>query len=315
MAVGAVGVVALVVLGPPSGEPTPPRYDPAVAAVVAAARQSPVVLIGEYHGSVPEHAFLRRLAGDPALREVVDDVVVEFGNARFQRDVDRYVAGRPVDERRLQRAWLETTQGPVWSAPVYAAFFRAVREQNRRFPPARRLRVLLADPPYDPARARAVDPDLLILQRSPFAASLIQRQVLARGRRALVIIGAGHVLRRPRSHPTLTNLLERRSRCEPDPLAVAAGLNWCDDLTRYAAARTYVIAPDPGGVDVGAPAAVPRPAVATVAGTSLGGRPLADVLGEAGDEGEEGDDGDAAWTVEQAIDGLLVLGSASSGSG
>ena len=277
------------------------RFRPAVEAVVSAAKNDRVVLLGEIHQWPEEHRFFRQLVADSALRDVVDDVVVEFGNARFQPIVDAYIRGDPVDRDQLSRAWADTTQGTVWLAPDYAAFFQAIREQNRRHSPERQLRVVLGDPPIrrrDPATL-----DFWVLQREIHFAYVVQREVIARGRRALVIAGVGHVLRLPAPHPTLANLLEGRVACSPDPAAVAAGINWCDDLERFPPVRVHVVVPHIG-FD-GLPdlerklESESRPSIGSIEGTWLGELPLATVLAESGERSPQ--------TLADAADEYLLV--------
>lgn len=279
----------------------PARFQPAVPAIAAAARERPVVVIGELHGWSAEHRFLRRLVGSAALRAVIDDVVVEFGNARFQPVMDAYIKGEPVDPQRLRRAWLNTTQGSVWSAPDYEAFFRAIRDQNRRMPPARRLRVLLGDPPYDPRRA--VSHDFWLMQRDIHFAQVIHRNVLSKGRRALVIAGIGHVLRDPEPHPTLTNLLEGTVRCETDPASIRAGIDWCDELRSHPPTPVFVLVPHLGGNAGLLPQSRDRPAIARLKGTELGARPAS--LAQPGDDRPAADA--ATHLLEDVADAYLVL--------
>jgi hypothetical protein len=82
---------------------------------------------------------------------VVDDIVVEFGNARCQDTTDRFIAGQPVADPELRAVWRNTTQSPrrTWDAPVYEQFYRTVRAVNWARPTDRQIRVLLGDPPID----------------------------------------------------------------------------------------------------------------------------------------------------------------------
>ena len=247
LALGCVLVLAalglLVALAKDEGRR--PSEEPLAQAITSAARSHRVVLIGEIHGWSAEHRLLRELVTSSESSAVVDDIVVEFGNARYQGLVDAYVSGADVTEAEVSRAWLETTQGAVWSDPDYAAFFRAVREHNLRSP-ANRLRVVLGDPPLPRAGPRPGEEDFWILQRDAHLAYLIQREVLSRGRRALVVAGAGHVLRHASGVPTLTNLLEGRGTCATDPRSIAVGIDWCDDLRRYRpVSSVYVVVPAP----------------------------------------------------------------------
>jgi len=64
-----------------------------------------LVGIGESHGLQNHHDALQLLLMDPRLPEVVDDIVVEFGNARYQDTMDRFIAGRPVADADLRAVW------------------------------------------------------------------------------------------------------------------------------------------------------------------------------------------------------------------
>ena len=191
---------------PPPSAPARERGVAAADAVVEAFRDHEVVAIGEYHGSAAEHEFLRDLLGDPRLTDVLDDVAVEFGSARHQRTIDRYVAGEKVSEADLALVWTDTTQqSGVWDDPVYRQFFDRVREVNGARSPQERIRVLLGDPPIDwraitaTASCNDAEPSCLdywILGRDEHFASVVQAAI-DDGRRVLVVAGAGHVLRNP----------------------------------------------------------------------------------------------------------------------
>src|SRR5215218_6096489 len=72
-----------------------------------AAREGLAALV-EVHWLEQQHRLLRELLRDPWFVERVDNVVVEFGNARLQELVDGYVAGGDVAESDLRRVWTET---------------------------------------------------------------------------------------------------------------------------------------------------------------------------------------------------------------
>jgi hypothetical protein len=102
------------------------------------------------------------------------------------------------------------TPTPVWDRPMYDEMFRAVRDVNRSLPPERRLRVLLGDPPIDWREIRTADDYRpWLMQRDSHPAELIQREVLAKGRRALVVYGDGHLqARSERPGRSLVGILE-----------------------------------------------------------------------------------------------------------
>jgi hypothetical protein len=158
------------------------------------------------------------------------------------------------------------------------------------FGPSRRLRVLLGDPPIGSRDLDRAALDLWILQRDTHFAYVVQREVIARKRRALVIAGVGHVLRRPAPHPTLANLLEGRVVCSPDPVAVTAGISWCDDLARFPPLSVHVVVPDiafPNRPELERRLeGQPRPSIGSIEGTWLADLTLAGgwTLGDAADE-------------------------------
>ena len=141
---------------------------------------------------------------------------MEFGNARFQPLMDRYISGGDVAESDLRHVWRDTTQfSGVWDRPIYGDFFRAVRDVNASLPPARKLRVLLGDPPVDWELVRRIDEGPAsgrvgmvringiwiekakeaTLDRDAHAAQVVMRDVVARHRRALLVFGDGHLRR------------------------------------------------------------------------------------------------------------------------
>ena len=166
-----------------------------VDGIIDAFKTHDVVALGEgEHGNEQGAAFRAKLYRDPRFQAVVNDIVVESGNGRYQAMMDRYIAGETVPEKELRRAWLETTQPTdVWDRDIYADMFRTIREINQKLPKEKQLRVLLGDTPYpsDPANPRART------QRSDtFPAELIEHEVIAKKRKALIVYGEMHFLRR-----------------------------------------------------------------------------------------------------------------------
>ena len=188
------------------------RIDP-ISTILDAFTTHPVVALGEgAHGNEQGHAFRLALYRDPRFAAVVNDIVVESGSARYQDFMDRWVQGESVPETELLRAVRENTvtPTPAWDRPMYEEMFRAVRDLNRSLPPERRLRILLGDPPIDWREVRTADDYRgWLMQRDAHPAALIQREVLAKGRRALVVYGDGHFqARTERPGRSLVGILE-----------------------------------------------------------------------------------------------------------
>ena len=171
-----------------------------VDGIMDAFKTHDVVALGEGdHGNEQGAAFRAKLYRDPRFQAVVNDIVVESGNGRYQAMMDRYIAGETVPEKELRMAWLETTQPTdVWDRDIYADMFRTIREINQKLPKEKQLRVLLGDTPYpsDPA-----NPGARKGRSDTFPAELIEREVIAKKRKALIVYGQMHYLRRQADPP------------------------------------------------------------------------------------------------------------------
>jgi hypothetical protein len=68
-----------------------------ITGILDAFQSHNVVALGEgLHGNAQGHAFRLALIRDPRFPTIVDDIVVEFGNARYQALMDRFVQGEEV---------------------------------------------------------------------------------------------------------------------------------------------------------------------------------------------------------------------------
>jgi hypothetical protein len=183
----------------------------AITTILDAFRTHPVVGLEEEHTDEGSHAFRLSLIRDPRFPVVVNDILVEFGNSRYQDIVDRVIGGEPVADENLKKVWQNTTQAhTIWDRPIYEDFYRAVRAINATLPPERRLRVLLGDPPFDWDAVRTAD-DLRkrSVARSKHPADILVREVLAKRRRALVIYGALHLWKQNLQGPNLIEHVEK----------------------------------------------------------------------------------------------------------
>jgi hypothetical protein len=182
----------------------------AVTGILDAFKSYPVVALGEMHGSEQGHAFHLALLRDPRFAATVDDILVEFGSGRYQDLIDSFVTGEDVSEESLRHVWQDTTvPGPVWDAPIYADFFRAVRSVNRALPANHRLRVLLGDAPIDWDQVKtAGDLRTWGLRKDDYAGNLV-RAAVAEHHRVLVIYGDGHLQGRGFPMRSLMNVMEQ----------------------------------------------------------------------------------------------------------
>jgi len=166
------------------------------------------------------------LVRHPRFAGLVDDDVVEFGNARYQDIADRHVAGDPVPRDQLRQIWENTTiVTGVWTAPMYEGFLAEIRTLNASLPPDKQIRIVLGDPRIDWSVVRGpADEDMNDWRDAHFAWA-VEEHVMKRGRRALLWIGGAHISRQVLFPNSLIHLLDRRF---PSQTLVALAIDWPD---------------------------------------------------------------------------------------
>lgn len=172
-----------------------------------------VILFGEQHDAKLNFEFRMALLRSPKFADVVQDIVIESGNSSYQGLLDDFILKlRDVPIRDLQQVWRNTTTPTgVWDPPMYEEFVRAVREVNASRSPERRIRLLAGDPPIDwSAVTTGVELRPFLARRDTTPFEVIEREVIGKGRKALVIYGSVHLLKGTRM-PTLASLLDERS--------------------------------------------------------------------------------------------------------
>jgi hypothetical protein len=276
-----VGVVRLF------GQPASPKSavpTDAISGIVNAFTNHDVVALGEGpHGNEQGHAFRLSLIRDPRFAAVVNDILVESGSGRYQDVMDQYTAGESVPTETLRHVWEDTTAaGPVWDAPIYADFFRAVRELNGSLAPDHRIRVLLGDAPIDWSRVKTAE-DLRAwgLKKDAYAGGLV-RTAVAKHHRVLVIYGDGHLLRGQLSYKSLMSVMEQ----SPNGASVFAIGSSFQALRRAQEDVT----------------SWPAPSVTVVRGTVVGERPYASFYPPPPEPG---------WSIvrlQDQFDAMLYLG-------
>ncbi len=169
----------------------------ATQAMIQAISVHQIVMFGETHGNKQEYEWLCKLVKTPAFADRVDDIVVEFGNSLYQKTVDRYIAGEDIPQTQVEKAWRNMigSVGPV--SPVYGSFYEAVRESNLEHSGGHKIRLLLGDPYGDWDKINnAEDLGPYLGHRDEWYAEVMKEEVLAHHHRALLIMGAGHFVRR-----------------------------------------------------------------------------------------------------------------------
>ena len=154
-----------------------------------------IVMFGEVHDSKQEYEWLCKLVKTPEFAGHVDDIVVEFGNALYQKTVDLYVAGEDVPSDEVQNSW-RNMMAVLPVSPVYGWLYKAVREANMEHPGKRGIRLLMGSPPGDWSKIKnSADLAPYEAEREHWYAQVVRDEVLAKHHHALLIMGAGHFLR------------------------------------------------------------------------------------------------------------------------
>lgn len=204
-----------------NGTPSAPVPEEPIGAILNAFRTHEIVALSDPHGNAQAQIFLLSLIRDSRFATAVNDIVIETASARYQDAIDRFVRGDDVPGSALRKAWEDHTVVNSGISGQPEEMIRAVRRVNASLPDARKLRVIAGDPPIDWDNiTSSQDHRRWIELRDSYPADLIRRQVLDRGRRALVIYGQGHLQRRQIvsnydmstwQAQTLASLLERDS--------------------------------------------------------------------------------------------------------
>jgi hypothetical protein len=174
--------------------PAPRPLEP-VTALIDAFRTHDIVTLSDPHGSEQVQSLLLSLVRDPRFPAVAHDIVLETASSRYQDVLDRFVRGEEIPESSIRRVWEEHTV-PNSLGVQASELVHAVRLANGPLPASRKLRVLAGDPPIDWENVTTgQDHRRWTELRDSYPADLIRRQVLDRGRRALVVYGQGHLQR------------------------------------------------------------------------------------------------------------------------
>jgi hypothetical protein len=174
-----------------------PGPENAVSGIVKLFGKYPVVAIGEFHGYAELGELYTALARDPAFQGAVNDIVIEFASRQSQPTLDRFILrGEEVRPHELRRVWRDTSKAThFWESPLYTGWLEAIRDVNKKLPAVRRMRVLAGDTPVDWARIKTHEDWLALGVNDVSFAKVVNEEVLAKKRKALLVLGAGHLAR------------------------------------------------------------------------------------------------------------------------
>jgi enterochelin esterase-like enzyme len=168
----------------------------AVNAIVEEFTRHRVVAIAEAHGLRNAGEFYVSLVRDSAFERLAPDIVIEFASRQSQELLDAYVVrGDSIPADTLRTIWRNTTKVASWESPIYARWLAAIRDVNRSLAPSRRLRVIAGDTRVDWLRMHTPADWAKLGDNDVSFADIIANDILARGHRALVVLGSNHLMR------------------------------------------------------------------------------------------------------------------------
>lgn len=169
-------------------------FEPAIPAILRIFDTFQVVGMPAAHAEKDIDDLVLSLIRDPRFPGTVNDIVVECGNVRYQPVLDRYIAGESVAFSEVQHTWRDTTQPMCGESGFYEQLYPLVRVINQGLPLAKRLRVVAADPPIDWSKVKTLQDVTPFMDRDGSIASVMEREVLSRHRKALMLFGVFHLL-------------------------------------------------------------------------------------------------------------------------
>jgi hypothetical protein len=181
---------------PPDPKGTDPKPADATAAILTAFENYEVVGISAAHGNKDLDDFVLHVVRNSAFATKVNDIVVECGNSLYQQTLDRYIAGDDVPLAEVRKVWRNTTQPMCGVSAFYEELFPLVRRINQSLAPGKKLRVLAGDPPIDWSKVktgRDFAQGQFLMVRDANIASVMEKEVLAKHRKALMLFGTAHL--------------------------------------------------------------------------------------------------------------------------
>jgi len=187
-----------------------PTVRPAIDGIFAGFQNHPLVAIGNYEDYAQEEDFYAALVRDPRFAREVGNVVVEFGAGAHQDTINRYLNGGDVSFSDLRKVWSDVVGFNIPYAIGYINFFVQVRELNRALPPNQRIHVWLGEPPIDWSKIKTKAEFVRYFpQRDTHPAEIIEKEILAKNKKALIIYGDGHFYTHDGHYPLLS-LVEQK---------------------------------------------------------------------------------------------------------
>jgi hypothetical protein len=180
----------------PNPKGSNPKPEGAGRTLLAAFDKYEVVGMSAAHGNKDLDDFILHLLRNPVFPGKVNVIAVECGNSLYQPTLDRYIAGADVPLSEVRQVWRNTTQPMCGVSGFYEEFFPLVRRINQTLPPEKKLRVLAGDAPIHWSKVNSPQDfgrGQFLMGRDVSIASVMEKEVLSKHRKALMLFGTAHL--------------------------------------------------------------------------------------------------------------------------
>ncbi|WP_221797077.1 hypothetical protein [Oceanobacter mangrovi] len=155
-----------------------------------------LLALGDIHGSEKPMDYLLQQLQQPTIARQIDNIVVEFGNSRYQQLADDYVlAGMDIPPQQLNRIWRETLYFMAWQTPQYIRLIEYLRQYNGSH--SHHIRLVLAEPVFDWNRITRDEWNELTVTREASYQHIIQTEVVDKNESAVLLFGSFHQMKEP----------------------------------------------------------------------------------------------------------------------
>jgi hypothetical protein len=176
-------------------KPTAPVPEHAISAILGAFDTYEIVGLPQGHGNQDLDTFIFALIRNPAFWGKVNDIEFECGNSRYQSILDRYIAGEDIPFKEVQKVWRKMAQPACTDSAFVEQLLPLVRALNQKLPPEKHLRVLAGDPDVDWDQIKSVEDFMKMhYDRDASIASVMEKEVLSKHRKALMLFGTFHLM-------------------------------------------------------------------------------------------------------------------------
>lgn len=186
-----------------------PIREAAIPSILAAFDKYEVVAMPEDHGLKDLDDLIFALVRNPSFPEKVNDVVVECGNSLYQPILDRYIGGEDVPLTEARNVWRIPPLCSGWGSGFFEQLYPLLRAINQKLPPQKRFRVLAGGLPIDPEKVKSFEDILKLGPRDAHIASIMEKEVLSKHRKALMLFGTYHLLHMTEVRASAVSMYEK----------------------------------------------------------------------------------------------------------